>query len=191
MKDIFREATFGQIAHGLFGLFPYDDEKPDYVVPSRYLALPEKTSPGFSTYSTIIDEKDIKNGSAAASTKPVITTPPSEELTPPPGPSRRDSGSTYVAQQLYPGRDEQNDNVEKGLSVSAHHKEEDLNLNVTPGEGELPQPPSHPEYIIVTWNGDDDQENPRNWSLRKRSFVAAQVRSIISSDRTLLIWCRR
>lgn len=29
--------------------------------------------------------------------------------------------------------------------------------------------------ILVDWYGEDDPENPRNWSLRKRAFVTAEI----------------
>ncbi|KAJ7615020.1 major facilitator superfamily domain-containing protein [Mycena polygramma] len=32
-----------------------------------------------------------------------------------------------------------------------------------------------PDPYIVDWNGDSDPENPRNWSFRKRAFVAFEI----------------
>ena len=74
--------------------------------------------------------------------------------------SRRPSTETFVARELYPNRDDQNDYVEGGLK-----KEEHYNLDVTPGEGEISPSVDNPKYVIVGWNGDNDQDNPRNWSL--------------------------
>ena len=163
MIDIIRDSTLGQGLNALFGLFPYEDQRPEYVVPSHLLP-----SPGFSTYPTIV-EKD-SGLEKTASVRPIISSRPSSELKPTTEISRRPSTETFVAGQLYPGRDEQNDHVEDGLK-----KEEHYNLDVTPGPDQIPPPTNHPEYVIIGWNGDDDQDNPRNWSLRKRGFVAAQI----------------
>lgn len=168
MFDIVRDSTLGQGLNALFGVFPYEDQRPEYVVPSRYLP----TSRGLSTAPTVVDEKAAKFSlektpsalpvSSAASSSSDLRTVAED--------SRRQSTATFVASHIYPGRDEQNDHVEDGLK-----KEEHYNLDVTPGEGQIQPPVDHPEYVIVGWNGDDDQDNPRNWSLCKRGFVAGQI----------------
>ena len=161
MIDIIRDSTLGQGLNAFFGIFPYEDQRPEYVVPSRYLP-----PTGFSIYPTIV----VSEKGASFEKVPSIPAAPSSDLKTPPQDSRRTSTETFVAVQLYPGRDEQNDHVEDGLK-----KEEQYNLDVTPGSDELPPPVDHPEYVIVGWNGDDDQDNPRNWSLEKRGFVAFQI----------------
>lgn len=166
MFDIIRDATLGQALNALFGIFPYEDQRSDYEIPARLLV----SSPNPSPDPNVVDEKLKKRNNATTGVRPVsdstVTT-----LTPPEV-SRRPSNETYVATQLYPRRDEQNDHVEDGLKTKA---EEHYNLDVTPGADQLPPHVSHPEYTIIGWNGDDDQDNPRNWSLMKRSFVAAQI----------------
>lgn len=168
MLDIVRESTLGQALNTFFGILPYEDQRPEYVVPSRY--LPSNSSPGFSSYPTMVDEKAVI--SKPPSVHPVSSArSSSSDLNTLAEESRRQSTSdAFVAAKLYPERGDQNDHVENGLK-----KEEPYNLDVTPGPGELQPPIEHPEYVIVGWHGDDDPENPRNWSLFKRGFVAGQI----------------
>ncbi|KAF7978652.1 hypothetical protein HWV62_45166 [Athelia sp. TMB] len=58
---------------------------------------------------------------------------------------------------------------------------EEGNPNLEKARDELAIAKLHPEQVaqqdpnLVGWYGPDDQDNPRNWSLRKRSFVAFSI----------------
>lgn len=168
MLDIVRDSTLGQALNALFGILPYKDQRPDYVVPSRYLS-----STSFFTYPTVVDEKGAEFSRTPSTVLPSGATSISHARTVPED-SRPQSTATFVAERLYPGRDEQNDHVEEGLKREG--EVEHYNLDVTPGPGQLHHPDvKHPEYVIVGWDGDDDDDNPRNWTLFKRSAVAGQI----------------
>lgn len=72
-------------------------------------------------------------------------------------------------------------NLSRGLPPLAGHDEKTLSSD-SAAEHSPPSKDSQQnkgadttEYVLVDWYGEDDPENPRNWSLRKRIFVTAQI----------------
>ncbi|KAL8286804.1 hypothetical protein RQP46_004332 [Phenoliferia psychrophenolica] len=123
MKDIIRDSTFGQLVNYFSNgrLLPFPDQRPDYVIPKRFLPITDATEPSRSG---------------------VVS----------PG-----SGGTLVdAEGVISPRDDID--VEKA------------ELKKPPVEN---TPPPNP--FLVDWEGDDDPDNPRNWSRNKRFFVASEI----------------
>lgn len=129
VADIIRDSTLGQIINFVSGgrYLPYADQRPDFVVPSRFQSPCDKSgpSPGSDSDTTTICELE----------KQKTATP-----------------STVLKRELTIAVDE---NLEKQLADDS----------VTT----LRDP------YIVGWYGDDDQDNPRNWSFAKRAFVASSI----------------
>lgn len=128
VQEIFRNSTIGQVINYISNgrIFPYADQRPDFVVPSHFL-LP-------------------------SSQRPSTTVSPDSDATTLCGDLEK-SGSMGV--QL---------TRESTLTVDLDmekQKQIDAALNSDP--------------YIVGWYGDDDQENPRNWSPAKRAFVAFSI----------------
>ncbi|KAK4704006.1 MFS transporter, DHA1 family, multidrug resistance protein, partial [Phenoliferia sp. Uapishka_3] len=119
MKDIIRDSTVGQILNAVSKgrLLPYPDQRPDYVIPARYLST-----------------------NASTESAPV---------------SRRPSAATLVDSQIV--LQESPVDVEKGVEKPVAEFEE----------------PANP--FLVTWDGPNDPDNPRNWSQNKRIFVASLI----------------
>lgn len=195
MWDILREATIGELLNNLSGgrILPYPDQRPDYVIPEKYLA----TAP-MSTDTTMVREG--KPSQDAGSLRMSTSEKPGDELKGDDGdaPSTR-VGSAYIPPEeadasaskwnsdaptriassdriVPPAKGEKTDkaleagNVDEEMAardVEGHPEELDKALENAKAE--------LGNYILVDWDGEDDPENPRNWSFGKRNFVLFQI----------------
>ena len=79
---------------------------------------------------------------------------------------------TVVASPSEPEDQYQRENV---VGDDAHHwHDPNVALN-KPSLKPSPTPESEADTYVVTWDGPDDPENPRNWSLKYRWFVTGLV----------------
>ncbi|KAF8309010.1 MFS general substrate transporter [Clavulina sp. PMI_390] len=147
MFDILRESTVGGLLNRVSGgrILPFPDQRVDFVVPHKYLA----TSPiaPSSSSSPSADLTRVNSNETAEDTKNID--PDAQK------PVNEKSTGLEV-----PNSDTLRDeaSLEAGPELAAEKPSLD-----TKG------------YVLVDWYGDDDQENPRNWSFRKRAFVLAQI----------------
>lgn len=197
MWDILRESTVGEIVNYFSGgrILPYPDQRTDYVIPERYLA----SSPlsGDTTRETRAGDADSKPGENIEDSKNIrgdrpissmshdvptrITSlavddtskkanwtsdaptriPSSEAITTQTG-KREPAPSGRAAKELEAG------NVDEEMAaydVEGHPHELEKALETA----------KIGDYVLVDWYGEDDPENPRNWSSRKRGFVLFQI----------------
>lgn len=144
MFDILRESTVGEILNRISGgrILPYPDQRPDFVIPERYLA----------TFSP-----------ASAST-PITRVASATTLE-----DRHSAVSGVTATAIHGKAAAEKEKVDGPQS--------DLMLEAGPQPTEtvLEQLPDTKGFTVVDWYGDDDPENPRNWSFAKRCFVLAQI----------------
>lgn len=145
MFDILRESTVGEILNRVSGgrILPYPDQRPDFVIPKRYLATSSPPS-----------------GSA-----PITRAASSATLA-----ADRNSVASGVTAAGHGGRADVE--VEK-----ANRPQSDATLEAGPEpiEGGAEKSPETKGFQVVDWYGEDDPENPRNWSFGKRCFVLAQI----------------
>jgi len=161
MIDLIRDSTAGLLLNWASGgrLLPFPDQRHNFVVPAHL--LPTASSSSSSA------------GPAAAypslAFEPVS---PSDTVVSSPRGSVANTlvGAAGVCAPA-PGH------VKDAVELSKGKDATDLELCKTDPLVEKPLSPetvaAHPE--LVTWYGDDDQENPRNWSRRKRFFVASLI----------------
>jgi DHA1 family multidrug resistance protein-like MFS transporter len=93
------------------------------------------------------------------------------------------SGSAPVTRTASPASPEDRISVRSGTTAAASHMRE-VGTDASQSDGTLEAGAHPPEpaaefdtkgFQIVDWYGDDDQENPRNWSMAKRCFVMCQI----------------
>lgn len=130
MKHFIRDSFWGRFAYHASGhrLFSHKEERPDYVIPAKYLG-----------------------GETAEFESPEQPHEVEKEVTETPG-----SSSLTLSQGQPEGKvDEEKDAMDEN---------EDINGKGT-GDG----------WIMVTYDGDDDPENPYNWPLYQKVFFAFQI----------------
>lgn len=169
MWDILRESMLGEAANRLSGgrLLPFPEQRPDFVIPERYLAssplsaattratAPNDDKPS-SENSDPADDDEKKNRESMWTSDAPTRIPSSEalEISSANGGAQQQpkavDGVTEVAKDL----EAQPDELERALEVA----------QVQTGD-----------HIIVEWYGDDDPENPQNWSTAKKGFVVFEV----------------
>ncbi|KAF8305616.1 MFS general substrate transporter [Clavulina sp. PMI_390] len=147
MFDILRESTVGGLLNRASGgrILPFPDQRPDFVIPAKYLATSTMASRP-SANLTRVNSHETAVEATPKNASYDLPAPVSEKST---GleVSKFDTIQTQTDSSLEAGPEVI---IEKaGLDTKG--------------------------YILVDWYGDDDQENPRNWSSRKRSFVLAQI----------------
>ncbi|KAJ6568410.1 major facilitator superfamily domain-containing protein [Mycena vulgaris] len=131
--DLIRDSTVGQILNYLSRgrILPYADQRPGYVVPTRFLtASSERKLKEIGSDTTTLCDEEKKKASGT-------TTPATTEL------DRTSTLPTLTAA----------DALEQRLAEKT---------------GDIPDP------YLIDWD-EDDPDNPRNWSFRKRAFVAACI----------------
>jgi DHA1 family multidrug resistance protein-like MFS transporter len=181
MKDIIRDSTVGQLLNGLSGgrILPYADQRKDFVVPERYrtTSLSRITSGGTVLGNTTPPDlkKSEKESLDSGLSSPLETAVPSEAAS-----IRSHAGaheSTFDAKTTATSDLAQ---CRLRTGVTAPASPEDGNPLCEKLRDELAVQ-LHPELQkdknseLVGWYGPDDQDNPRNWSLFKRSFVAFSI----------------
>ena len=143
MFDILRESTVGELLNRVSSgrILPYPDQRPDFVIPERFLAT-----------------------SSPASTSTPITRVPSTE-------TLADKAST-VSEATTTIATRTNIAIEK---VDTVQSEATLEAGPEPVETAIDKSVNTKGFQLVDWYGDDDPENPRNWSFAKRSFVMFEI----------------
>ncbi|KAK7046753.1 MFS general substrate transporter [Favolaschia claudopus] len=136
VQDLIRDSTVGQIINYVSGgrLLLYPEQRPEYVVPNRFLLPSAQRRPVDSSAS---DAATLCGEAPSEKTNTPASLPDTE--------MKRESTIATLAAD-----------AESQKKVLA---EEEV----------IPDP------YLVDWDGDSDSENPRNWSFRKRAFVAFEI----------------
>ncbi|KAF8311343.1 MFS general substrate transporter [Clavulina sp. PMI_390] len=153
MLDILREATVGGLLNRVSGgrILPFPDQIPGFAIPEHYLIDPKTTPSSPSTPAAL-----TRAGSSdTLYNKPEPTT---DVKCPEKPPHTMDENVTALVISKFDAA-RQTESMLEGGSQKVIDKG---GINT---EG----------YIVVDWYGDDDPENPRNWSFPKRCFVLAQI----------------
>ncbi|GAA5830702.1 hypothetical protein JCM3766R1_003395 [Sporobolomyces carnicolor] len=203
MFDLMRDAPLGQILNFVSKgkIFPYPEERPDYVVPERYLLRteePHNYQRGERTFDDDHVEQNRKTregvdaGTLKAANKPVRRLHKTEheenderEASREATPRRSDSSSqTRVGDDE--GRDEEEGAArgEKGEKVHKKHvrSEDHWAYKLTADPQKAIQDGRHEHYqYLVDWNGEDDPDNPLNFSTKKKIFVGGQIALLTAS----------
>lgn len=186
--DILRESTVGELLNWVSGgrILPYPDQRPGFIVPERYLATSSRPS-GSNNAIRDVDEPDddddvdakprdskLKPSSSSMNVRASAATEVDEK---PVGwsdaPTRKPSSealgvgqpsSTAAALKREPEAD-----TATAVDVEAGPGPVVLDKALENAQAELG------DFILVDWYGDDDPENPRNWSSRKRHFVLFEI----------------
>ncbi|GAA6005794.1 hypothetical protein JCM11491_004013 [Sporobolomyces phaffii] len=146
--DLVRDSVFGNLVNYASGgrYLPYEDQKPGYVVPARYLA--PQTQSGLPTSRT------ISQAPTAASS---VASPP-ETLV----------NANGICKELAK-EDEAADSEKKRLDEVEAAKNETTLSDRDVEKGGLP--PAIADYPYLVTFEENDQDRPLNWSMRKRTFV--------------------
>lgn len=168
MWDILRESMLGEAANRLSGgrLLPFPEQRPDFVIPERYLASPS-LSPATTRATAPSDDKPASENSADDDEKKNReSTWTSHAPTRIPSSEALDISSANGGAQQHPkALDGVTAEVAKDLEAQPDQLERALEVaQVEIGD-----------HIIVDWYGDDDPENPQNWSTVKKGFVVFEV----------------
>lgn len=160
MFDILRESTVGGLLNRVGGgrILPYPDQREDFVIPERYLATssPPSTSssapisrvPSETTLCAQEKDTETEGSEITATCTPTATTP---------SPTAMKITGTGIK-------------VEKFDTIAS-----DATLEAGP-EIVIEKVLSDTKgYQLVDWYGNDDPENPRNWTFGKRAFVLFQI----------------
>ncbi|KAJ3982115.1 major facilitator superfamily domain-containing protein [Lentinula detonsa] len=144
VADIFRDATVGQIINYFSNgtLLPYPEERSDFIVPAGF--LPSETP-------TIVDVYDSSDGQVQKHN--------SDQLSGSNNGKKEDLTTTTTEAVIPFSREDTLDENERTLEIAR-----------TTDTSEREKPSTDDPYL-VTWYGDNDPENPKNWSSKKRAFV--------------------
>jgi DHA1 family multidrug resistance protein-like MFS transporter len=175
MKEIIREAPLGQIIRFVSGnrLLRYPDEEPGYQIPFERLRQEQKISE--------LNKENDETSDVLPGTEEVEKTEPKEEKFEPirhmvtaedaeddidveNGQTQRDlnkltSVKTMARTQTLPYTQERIE-LERELSVLRTKSIPIQPIVTSTGQ------------ILVTWYTTDDQDNPQNWSQKKKSYVS-------------------
>lgn len=171
MWDILRESTLGEVANRLSGgrLLPYPDQRPDFVIPEKYLAssplsaaTTRATAPNDEKSSTEnsnpADADDKKNRESTWTSDAPTRIPSSEAIA-------VSSAKAGVEQRLKALDGVTPEEVAQDLEAQPRELEKALEV----AQVEIGN------YILVDWYDEDDPENPKNWSSKKRAFVLFEI----------------
>ncbi|KAF7978259.1 hypothetical protein HWV62_1086 [Athelia sp. TMB] len=186
MPDLIRDSVLGQFLNSVSGgrILPYSDQRVGFVVPKHFRAdfisrsasratiIGDSTSPALKKISS--SEKSLSDlasptldlpsypetavTSSAASTRTVV----------------QDSTISAITTAVV-------DAAECRLRKGVNSNPEEGNAFCEKARDELAVAKLHPEQVseqdpnLVGWYGANDPDNPRNWSLFKRSFVAFSI----------------
>ncbi|KZP04822.1 MFS general substrate transporter [Athelia psychrophila] len=184
MKDILRDSVLGQFLNYISGgrMLPYSDQREDFVIPDHFQTNFISRSASHATTvgdTTPSDLKKIPSIDRSLSNLPLPTIPVylQSALTSSVASTRtvvRDnaiSATTNAVVDNTEGRFSKgpNSNLEEGNAFCEKVRDELANAQLHPDQ--VKEQPSN----LVGWYGPQDQDNPRNWSLYKRSFVAFSI----------------
>ncbi|GAA5855495.1 hypothetical protein JCM8547_007860 [Rhodosporidiobolus lusitaniae] len=173
--DIVWDSTFGQIANALSRgrLFPYADQRDGYAVPARYLPpskldTPVDTPVTVSRAATLVEPSQFSSFSRPPPFSAEIVEFGIDDLNRPP--------STLAGTiPSPPPRDEATLCGVEGTCKELKNIDT-VDLEKQQAEALANLPPAHP--YLVSWDGDDDPDNPKNWSMRKKIFVSSLLSSL-------------
>ncbi|GAA5962776.1 hypothetical protein JCM3765_001513 [Sporobolomyces pararoseus] len=211
MFDLMRDAPLGQILNFVSKgkIFPYPEERHDYVVPEHFLPRtdePHNYSREERTFDNDHAEQHRRDGKGgihagilrSAGKKPVKRLHKTDhelnderESRGEASPRRSDSSSqTVVGDDESSGRDEEEgatrgEKTEKGEKSNKKKKvynEDNWAYKLTADPQKAISDGRHEHYqYLVTWNGDDDPDNPLNFSTKKKIFLGAQIALLTAS----------
>ncbi|CAL1184903.1 unnamed protein product [Candida parapsilosis] len=148
MKQFITDSFVGSILYRISGrrLFLHRDELPGYVVPEKYLADNDKQS------ENVFAEREGE----------------SEEQNNNENHSLRSNGDIVAATEP-----QNEDVIEK-------EKQQDINTDSASNSSKttsksIPKDNNESNHIIVTWDGDDDPDNPYNWPFYLKAIMAFQI----------------
>lgn len=163
VPDIIRDSLFGYLVNHATGgrLFPYTEQRPDFVVPEKYLHgspldFHEKTSKHIANQSSPNDQGvEVTRSVSDASGKSLSGNRRSESIT------------------------EKINEDEDGYPLKFESQDEERDIGVSPQKSEDPlanpdtdaKSINHGEYIMVDWYGPEDPDNPQNWSSFKSVWI--------------------
>lgn len=198
MYDTVRETTFGQILYHASGgrVLNYPEERPGFVVPERYQKgyksrvfgerSPVQTPNGERYFDAHHDERSISDatrhekppgqddGSQGGEADELSQQKQQQQQQQPEAPERSQSDNTESSAQTLAGGDEtppqDPGHHGKVLEENRQGAEDEEKREVARGEKQAPQQGDADPYL-VEWYGDDDPENPLNWSQAKKFWV--------------------
>lgn len=190
MSALFRDSALGQLVRYATKnkLLLYPEERPDFQCPSHYQknegleakATPSPRTPAESpaeesekpTRPTSESVERLPQGEAPAHRPESI-----EKLSPPATPATEKDFDLNQIATTRTGLSR----MDSRVTIEKIHTRRDLEQAYTTATLEKgPTMPIIPETledgtILVDWYDTDDQENPQNWSLRKKNFVTFQI----------------
>lgn len=195
MFDLIRESTVGELVNRFSGgrILPYPDQRPGFEIPKRYRAT---SSPASSSSSSVNTEKPKKTDDAPSSSafpKDAKNTERESQEWISEAPTRVPSSDALGAHHHSSlSGDKGPITVFDERPVFNHHPHDAhgphleqtdtistaaVDVEASPGalEKALEAEFEHGDYILVDWYDDEDPENPRNWSFRKRAFVLFEI----------------
>lgn len=195
MFDIIRESTVGELFNRFSGgrILPYPDQRPGFEIPKRYRATSSPASSSSSVNekpkksedaptrvpSSSAFPKDVKNAErdsqewvSEAPTRVASSDALAHHLSGDKGPTPFDERPVYNhhPHDSHGPHLKQTDTMETAVGPPA-----DVEASAGELEKALEAEIQHGDYILVDWYNDDDPENPRNWSFRKRAFVLFEI----------------
>lgn len=188
VPDIFRDATFGQFLNKVSNgrIFPFEDQKPGYVIPKKYLIQPPSTpvttatvdDPSAQTTTTDpslgpqLSQQSSQSGSTLVD-RTRTPSPSSENPIPPPikTPQRKQRES-FNEHNRKAWKTEKQRQKALSQSTSVDEQRGGKPRAKDDEESEEKEPPTY--QYLVDWE-EDDPDKPINWSRRKRLFVGSMI----------------
>jgi DHA1 family multidrug resistance protein-like MFS transporter len=191
MWDIIRESTVGEIINLVSGgwLLPYPDQRPDFVVPKKYLVPSPMAQDDYArsrgaissnTPGECIEDREMttEHPSSSSDLPTRVTSMAIDEDTK--SPQLMSDAPTRL-----PSSDAIHSETDTTFTPSAARLAKDLEAgDIDPVAEANPQALEKAlesakieagDYILVDWYSEDDPENPRNWSSGKRFFVLLEI----------------
>lgn len=183
MKDLIRDATVGQWINSLSGgrLLPYADQRDGYVVPDKYLLASGQRSPTATVIGDTTPPKEKTSRPPSGYVTPLTPALTIDGALSPSNASIRTlvRDSTISANttatldkaecRLRTAAAEKDGHVEDGSPVCEKFREEKISEKLHPELAKVVDP------YLVDWDGPNDQDNPMNWSTKKKAFVAGSI----------------
>ncbi|CCG24622.1 hypothetical protein CORT_0F03980 [Candida orthopsilosis Co 90-125] len=147
MKQLITDSFVGQILYRISGrkIFLHRDELPDYVIPEKYLVNNDK-QPEYE-FPRGEDEGEENNNNNNNNNNNDNIDAADDSL-------NQDVGEKEKQQ------DTKTDSTSNSIETSTESNSKDG---------------SKSDYIIVTWDGDDDPDNPYNWPFYLKAIMAFQI----------------
>lgn len=207
MSDLMRDAPVGRILNYISRgkIYPYREERKDFAVPERFLQRTDKPH-NYSPHQRTLDSdhaeqhRTTERGTIDAGTllaakgdRPKRLHKTEHELNDEreereAAQGRRSDSSEHTVvgdADEQPRDEEEGSGGEKQNEKSKHKKhaqnEDTWAYKLTADPKKAAQGRHEHYQFLVTWDGDDDPENPQNWSLGKKLFVGGQISILTAS----------